>query len=130
MRKFPFEVYLFTAMSGIALFLILVNTLQHVVLKTSYISHYFQILLLIVDFILGIIVVIVAFANKGYKTTTTAIDYKPLNRAIFILFAFVSSLIAFLFIAAKIGIVYEIPLFAALLPTYVFDLPSDRKSVV
>ena len=38
--------------------------------------------------------VVVAFANKDYKTTTTAIDYKPLNRAIFILFAFVSSLIA------------------------------------
>jgi serine/threonine protein kinase len=127
MRKFPFEVYLFTAMSGIALFLILVNTLQHVVLKTYYISNYFQTILFLADFILGIIVVMVAFANKGYKTTTTAIDYKPLNRAIFILFAFVSSLIAFLFIAAKIGLVYEIPLFAALLPTYVFDLPPNLR---
>jgi serine/threonine protein kinase len=125
MRKFPFEVYLFTAMSGIALFLILLNMLQTVVLKAEYISHYFQILLFLADFILGIIVVIVAFANKGYKSTTTAVDYKPLNRAIFILFAFVSSLIAFLFIAAELGPIYEIPLFAALLPTYLFDFPGN-----
>lgn len=125
MRKYPFEVYLFTAMSGIALFLILLNTLQAVVFKANYISTYLQFLLFLADFILGIIVMGVAFVNKGYKTTTTAIDYKPLNRAIFVLFAFVSSLISFLFIAAEIGYIYEIPLFAALLPTYVFDLPIN-----
>lgn len=127
MRKYPFEIYIFMAMAAISLFLIMVAFLQGPVLNRVYLDNFYIYILLIIGFLLGISSWVYSLVNKGYKTSTTAVDYKSSHRIIFIIFAFASSFIAFVFIAGSIGRYYEIPFFACLLPTYFFEILISRK---
>ncbi len=129
MRKSPFEIYLFTAAVGISLFMILLNFIQQILLKTVFINYYTQVYFFTAGFLVGFAAWIYSYMSQGYRTATTALDYKPLNRAIFVLFAFSSSLIAFLFVAYTVGDIYEIPLVATLLPTYFFEMVINRNEL-
>lgn len=116
MRKYPFEIYIFMAMAAISLFLIMVAFLQGPVLNRVYLDNFYIYILLIIGFLLGISSWVYSLVNKGYKTSTTAVDYKSSHRIIFIIFAFASSFIAFVFIAGSIGRYYEIPFFCVPAP--------------
>ena len=90
MRKYPFEIYIFMAMAAISLFLIMLAFLQGPVLNRVYLDNFYIYILLIIGFLLGISSWVYSSVNKGYKTSTTAVDYKSSHRIIFIIFAFFS----------------------------------------
>lgn len=96
-------------------------------LRQILLSSNYQILILLFSFVLGLIIIAYTSIAREYKTSTSAIDYKQLNRAVFVLFAFASSLIAYIFIDVTVGSYFTILLVATFLPSPFFEIISTRR---
>lgn len=127
MRSYPAEIYFFVALSAISLIMTFLIVIQDALIKTALISQNLEILIFAFSFVLGVVIWVYTSVTQEYKTSTSAIDYKYLNRAIFVLFAFASSLIAYIFVDSRAGSYFTILLFATFLPTYFFEIISTRR---
>ncbi len=127
MRSHPAESYVFVALSSISLFLAFFIVVQDALIQQVLLSTHNEILILFFAFLLGIALFVYTSITREYKTSTSAVDYKRLNRAVFVLFAFVSQLIAYIFISLTTDPYFTILLVATFLPTYFFEIISTRK---
>lgn len=100
---------------------------QDALIHQTLITRNLEILIFLFCFVLGIVIWIYTSFTREYKTSTSAIDYKQLNRAVFVLFAFASSLIAYIFVDFKAGDYFTILLVATFLPTPLFEIISTRR---